>query len=73
MAGSKDNITDLLEVIESQGTSYFLVIIDEDETKKEDDNLNIYTSLSEEGAEKLIKYLKESKKEQEKGVENGKE
>ena len=62
MAGTHDNIADLLEMIESQSFGYVLAVIEPKATNKKQDKVTIYTSLDNDGIDKLIDFLKKSKK-----------
>ena len=59
---SKDNIADLLEMIESQGFSYILTIVEPKKEKKNGDDITIFTSLEEESFDKLWNTVKKRKK-----------
>ena len=62
MAGSKDNINELISMIEEQGYSFVLGIIKSDKENKDNDNLEIYTNTGHEPLDKLLKVLKDYKK-----------
>lgn len=65
MSGSRDHIVDLCEVIESQGFNYFLVIVEPNKDKTEDD-ITCITSMNEESLENLMEFVRNFKKEQKK-------
>lgn len=62
MNGSKDNLIELVNTIESQGFNYVLGILTEDKSNPGTDNLDIYTNGSEDGLKKLLAVLKELNK-----------
>ena len=57
---SKDNIIDLLEVIESQKFSYFLVIISPKSKVSTQDELEIFHNLGDDSIDKLYPILKKA-------------
>jgi hypothetical protein len=63
MAGTSDNIIDLLELIEKQGLNYVLTIIEPKKLDKNQDQVTIYTSLEKNSVNKLISFLKKTQKE----------
>ena len=58
---SLDFTYDLLQAIESQGLSYFLMILTPNPKDKTDD-INIFTSLGQQDIGKVLKVLAEYKK-----------
>lgn len=61
--GTKDNIYDLLGMLEKQNLDYHLIIL-EDDNKKNHKNMHIYTSLDEDNQSELLKFIKLSSKKQ---------
>lgn len=59
---SMDNVMDVLELVESQGFGYVLAIIQPKPANKKQDQVTIYSSLSEDAIDKLIDFLKKTKK-----------
>ena len=61
MPGTKDNLNQLIEDIEKDGFNFVIGIIKPSDTK--DNNLiDIFTNISENGLDKLLAVLKEHKK-----------
>ncbi len=58
---TKDNIHDLLDVIESQSFSYFLVIVSPKPSNSSQDELNVYHNLPDQALNKLSTALKKAK------------
>lgn len=65
MAGTYDNVCDVLDIIESQQMNYVMLIIEPKPNKKED-KLTIFTSLSEGAINKLIEALKKVQQQEKK-------
>jgi len=57
-----DFIYDLLNKIESQNINYHLITIEKDE--EDNQNVHVFSSLDQEGQNKLLKFLKKASKEE---------
>lgn len=71
--GTKDNIHQLIENIESQGYQFAIGIIKKDEKDKSKQNIDLYTNLGENPLNKLLEVLKEYKKDNKNKIKEGKE
>lgn len=71
MIGTKDNIDSLLEYIELQGLSYFLMILSPN--KEKNDDIEIFTSINQAEIGKVMKVLSDYKKKSESEEKDKKE
>jgi hypothetical protein len=63
MLGSRDNLNDLLENLETQGLNYFLMILSP--AKDKTDDIEILTSIQQKDISKILHVLAEYKKKSE--------
>lgn len=59
---TKDNINELISMIEQDGYNYVFALITPNEKEKNHKNIDIYSNLGENPLNKLLKILNEHKK-----------